>query len=201
MEQLASRTAALLLLAVAAASCGGAAPAALPKAADADIAPDPALRALDEAEAHLALVLGDGAGYAQQAKQGYGQQWAQPPQPYAQPTQPAPAGSAAPVAPDAPRRSQAGPPPPPPPAAPRAMPQAEADQKPSVRRDVTKEQGADRFSGDSCSVACTALASMERAADHLCTVSGAAGDRCQSARDRVKRATARVQAACPACAR
>jgi len=50
-----------------------------------------------------------------------------------------------------------------------------------------------------CTTACAALSSMERAAEHLCTLAGAADARCTDARERVKNATARVRATCPAC--
>jgi predicted RNA-binding Zn-ribbon protein involved in translation (DUF1610 family) len=42
---------------------------------------------------------------------------------------------------------------------------------------------------------------MERAAEHLCVLAGAADGRCTSARERVKSASTRVRAACPACAK
>lgn len=50
---------------------------------------------------------------------------------------------------------------------------------------------------DPCSVACRALASMERAANHLCGLSGEGDPTCTSARTRVKNATDRVSARCP----
>ena len=59
--------------------------------------------------------------------------------------------------------------------------------------------GAAADAGNACPNACAALSSMERAADHLCTLAGAADARCTDARERVKNATARVHAACPAC--
>ena len=57
-------------------------------------------------------------------------------------------------------------------------------------------QLADR-PADACSIACRALASMERAASHLCGLSGEADPSCTSARERVKNATDRVSARCP----
>jgi hypothetical protein len=40
---------------------------------------------------------------------------------------------------------------------------------------------------------------MARAAEHLCALAGGDDGRCTNARTRVKDATARVTAACPAC--
>jgi hypothetical protein len=51
-----------------------------------------------------------------------------------------------------------------------------------------------------CETACRALASMSRAAQHLCGLAGDADQRCDSARARVKSATDRVEARCPRCA-
>ena len=50
-----------------------------------------------------------------------------------------------------------------------------------------------------CVTACAALASMSRAADHLCELAGESDGRCSGARERVKSATSRVQASCPVC--
>ncbi|MFO0587849.1 MAG: hypothetical protein U0441_09935 [Polyangiaceae bacterium] len=53
---------------------------------------------------------------------------------------------------------------------------------------------------DPCLIACAALASMKRSAEHVCTMSGEADATCGTARARVQRAEQRVTAACPACA-
>ena len=53
--------------------------------------------------------------------------------------------------------------------------------------------------GDACSIACRALASMERSATHLCELAGD-GAQCDSAKARVKSASERVHGACPGCA-
>ena len=53
--------------------------------------------------------------------------------------------------------------------------------------------------GEPCGAACRALASMQRAVDHLCGLAGEGEARCQGARARVASAAERVQAACPAC--
>ncbi len=56
--------------------------------------------------------------------------------------------------------------------------------------------GGGEASADPCAVACRALASMERAANHICDLSGAADVSCEKARSRVKVATDRVAAHC-----
>ncbi len=53
--------------------------------------------------------------------------------------------------------------------------------------------------GDPCLIACAALASMRRSADHVCTMAGEGDAMCGTARSRVQRAEQRVTAACPAC--
>lgn len=178
MNKLCLRAAALLVLAGAVASCGGAAGPPKAPGDEAVTTPESALAALDLAEANLTRALGGSvqAGYGQQA-----------------------AASAAPVAP----------PPPPPPTSPGLAQQPRvADAKPPVQPAEPAHAGAGRLErevprtpADPCSTACSALASMERAADHLCGLAGSADNRCASARERVKSATARVHAACPACAR
>ena len=60
--------------------------------------------------------------------------------------------------------------------------------------------GDDGLGGaDLCVTACSALSSMERAARHLCDLTGDGDARCDSARSRVSGATERVTASCPAC--
>jgi hypothetical protein len=53
---------------------------------------------------------------------------------------------------------------------------------------------------DPCLVACAALASMKRSADHVCGMTGEKDAVCGGARERVQRAEQRVTQACPACA-
>lgn len=53
--------------------------------------------------------------------------------------------------------------------------------------------------GDPCHAACRALASMRRATERLCALSGEDETRCGDARVRVERAEQRVQTRCPAC--
>jgi predicted RNA-binding Zn-ribbon protein involved in translation (DUF1610 family) len=110
-----------------------------------------------------------------------------------------PAGGAAPSV-----QASAAPPPPPPPAPPRAAPAApvptEAAPPESARRASKSDgYGLRQKAPDSCTTACGALASMERATEHLCALAGADDVRCTSARDRVKGASARVRAVCPVC--
>jgi len=54
---------------------------------------------------------------------------------------------------------------------------------------------------DPCSIACAALASMKRSAEHVCGLIGDKDAVCGGARARVQRAEQRVTAACPSCAR
>jgi hypothetical protein len=169
-------TVALLALASALAACGGAA-SEEPKApylSTEDLAsPERAYAAVGRAEGELAVALGPGP--ADDAKE---QGFAQPAPPPPPPPEPRPQ----PVVP----------------AAPAAAPPAEKPR--AEERDAQqKGAGAPAASGSPCLTACAALASMERAADHLCTLAGAGDARCADARARVKGATARVRTTCPAC--
>ncbi|MBK8256876.1 MAG: hypothetical protein IPK82_29915 [Polyangiaceae bacterium] len=65
---------------------------------------------------------------------------------------------------------------------------------------VAKGAPAAPMQSDPCLVACAALASMKRSADHVCSMAGEGDAACSGARTRVSRATERVTAACPACA-
>lgn len=95
--------------------------------------------------------------------------------------------------------SAAGSPPSPSPTATRqpteAAPTLEAPSSKVEPRTAT--QGAHQ---DPCSTACRALASMERATEHLCALAGDGDPRCENARSRVRGADERVRATCPACA-
>ncbi len=181
--------AAVTLAVLALAGCGGAAtpepavPAAGPAAPTAapakaaevtsasPVSPEDAAGDLDRAEAELLAVLGPQPQYAQA------------------PSTAAQGGVAQPGAAGAARPAQ--PAPPPPPAAPRS-PEGSASPKSAPR--------AEAYSESPCTTACRALASMERAAEHLCDLSGSDNARCDSARSRVKNATERVYAQCPSCA-
>jgi hypothetical protein len=179
---------ALAALAAAVASCGGAAEEAKTSGlSEEDLAtPERAYAAVGRAEGELALALGAAPDAGKKAES-----FASGPPPAPEPPPPPPPAVA--VAP---------PPPPPPlaqPAAPAEAPpgRARAQGGASPRGDAQKD--ATGASAPPCATACAALASMERATDHLCTLAGADDIRCTSARDRVKNATARVRAACPAC--
>jgi hypothetical protein len=63
-----------------------------------------------------------------------------------------------------------------------------------------KKEAEQLRQGDACSTACAALSSMGRAAEHLCELASDADHRCEDARARVRSATERVRASCPACA-
>jgi hypothetical protein len=189
MFQRSSRLLAAALLALVGAmveaGCGGGAapPAESPSTGD-EASPEGALAALDRAERSLDAILGprQGVTIAQQA-------------------------SASPMAPAAPEP----PPPPPPPtsapaggAPPAAASGAVAAEKPAEAKNKKDAKPSAPTSpaqpaGDSCATACTALASMTRAADHVCALAGAADARCSNARDRVKNAAARVHSSCPVC--
>lgn len=92
-----------------------------------------------------------------------------------------------PMAPPAPGYGQ----PPAPPASPTVA--AEAPKKEEAGGD------AEARSADPCVVACSALASMTRSAEHVCGLTGDADARCDGARARVRAATERVRARCPSC--
>jgi type IV secretory pathway VirB10-like protein len=176
---------ACLLLAPIVAGCGGASPAPeAPAARVEDMSTvEGAAAAVDRAEHALDNLLPRQSNtLAQQAGVASPSGYATPP----------PAASAAPAAP---------PPPPPPP----------AEARPEILREAQHDAGTAKKSAapstpaspatalDACSTACSALASMARAADHLCSLAGAGDARCTSARTRVTAASARVHASCPAC--
>jgi hypothetical protein len=71
-------------------------------------------------------------------------------------------------------------------------------KKPAEQKD-DKAAPASNGAEDPCAVACRALASMRSSADHLCQLSGDGDGRCDDARARVRGATQRVRAVCPAC--
>ncbi len=95
------------------------------------------------------------------------------------------------------------PPPPPPPAvtpiAPAPAGAPPADRSRAMDKDGREAVKQQAGGGDACSTACSALASMERATEHLCGLTGADDARCTAARTRVQGASARVRAACPVC--
>lgn len=75
-----------------------------------------------------------------------------------------------------------------------------ADRSPEVANARGEIDRAERQIGASqgdCAAACRALASMERAAEHLCALDS--GVECGHARDRVEAARERVRASCGGC--
>jgi hypothetical protein len=62
---------------------------------------------------------------------------------------------------------------------------------------VVEEEGD--VARDPCAIACRALSSMQRAAQHLCGLTGEQDSRCGSARARAASAAQRVREACPRC--
>jgi hypothetical protein len=89
--------------------------------------------------------------------------------------------------------------PPPPAAPPSPSPSVQGEATPRDERPSSVASGPTALSSDPCASACRALASMERATTHLCSLAGDADARCEGARTRVKNAGARVHAECPAC--
>jgi hypothetical protein len=79
-----------------------------------------------------------------------------------------------------------------------------ASAKPATGEASTMKKNVDAqptsSPADPCEIACRALASMERAAVHLCGLSGESDPRCEGALTRVKSASGRVEAQCPRCA-
>lgn len=80
-------------------------------------------------------------------------------------------------------------------ASPPTPPATQATQ-PAPAEPLSGTADEQRPAADPCTVACRALASMERAAGHLCGLSGDSDPTCTSARERVKAASARVAARC-----
>lgn len=58
----------------------------------------------------------------------------------------------------------------------------------------------DSASSSPCETACRALASMNRAASHICSLAGQDSDSCSNARERLRLATERVRQSCSECA-
>ncbi|UQA56104.1 hypothetical protein [Polyangium aurulentum] len=108
------------------------------------------------------------------------------PQQYAQPPGGAPQAGAAQTAPS----------PPPPPASPQPIESKKAEVQTSGD---AAEAASSAPPPDPCTTACRALASMGRAADHLCGLAGAEDPRCDNARQRLSAAQSRVRQSCPGC--
>jgi predicted RNA-binding Zn-ribbon protein involved in translation (DUF1610 family) len=175
-------TSACLLLAPLFAGCGGAASPSVEAAhssaglADDLSTPEGAAAAVDRAERSLDQLLGPSPSTTISQQAGAAQPFATPP--------------AAP---------EPSPPPPPPPPAATVAPAPSTDQANERKAADASPPALSATALDSCSTACSALASMTRAAEHLCSLAGAADTRCTSARTRVHAATTRVHASCPTC--
>jgi hypothetical protein len=74
-------------------------------------------------------------------------------------------------------------------------------QRMEARADFDRAQRELDLAMSSCASACRALASMERATTHLCSLADQTDDqrRCDDARQRLAASRARVRAACGAC--
>lgn len=83
-------------------------------------------------------------------------------------------------------------------AAPTATVARSEDERVQAQAGAAAEEAAP-VSNDPCAIACRALASMGRAASHICDIAGENDERCENARGRVKNAEERVRSACPAC--
>jgi hypothetical protein len=107
----------------------------------------------------------------------------------------APAGAVSPVTPQAP------PPPPPAPGPPTDLPSDRESQRRAASNELDQAARDLDLASSSCESACRALASMERATTHLCSLADQPDDqrRCDDARQRLLAARTRVRAACGTC--
>jgi len=92
-------------------------------------------------------------------------------------------------------------PPPPPPPPPADQPTERGAARIAARADLDRAQRDLESAASDCESACRALASMERATSHLCSLAEEADDqrRCDDARLRLSAARGRVRAACGGC--
>jgi hypothetical protein len=67
----------------------------------------------------------------------------------------------------------------------------------NARSEIDRAEQSVNAASSDCVAACRALASMERAAEHLCALD--AGTECRRARERVDAARERVHASCEGC--
>jgi hypothetical protein len=184
------RAAALLLTAAVIEGCGGDVAAPKSPGSFEDLStPESALQALARAEGLLDRSLGPTAVARGDQPRGLVIQQVSPPPP------PAAAAASTPAPPASAGHGYAAPPEPVAPAERPSQPYGGGarEEKPRERSAVPAQ------ASDPCLTACSALASMERAAEHLCGLAGAEDARCTGARARVQSASARVHAACPAC--
>lgn len=91
--------------------------------------------------------------------------------------------------------------PPPAPTAPKSAdrPRDGEDRATTMGGAQAPEGEAASLSGSPCETACRALASMDRAATHICSLAGDEHERCTNARERVRSATERVRQSCSDC--
>jgi hypothetical protein len=101
----------------------------------------------------------------------------------------------------APAESPPTPAPPPPPPPPADQPAERGAARIAARADLDRAQRELESAVNDCESACRALASMERAASHLCSLAEEPDDqrRCDDAKLRLTAARGRVRAACGAC--
>lgn len=88
-------------------------------------------------------------------------------------------------------------PPPPPSGDDRAMKDGD---RPTAGAAAPVTPQLDSVSSSPCETACRALASMNRAASHICYLAGEDSDSCSNARERLRSATERVRQSCSECA-
>jgi hypothetical protein len=115
----------------------------------------------------------------------------------------APPSGAVHVAPEQPSLSPPvmPPPPPPPPTTPADQPAERVATRLAARAELDRAQRELESAASDCESACRALASMERATSHLCSLADEPDDqrRCDDAKLRLTTARGRVRAACGGC--
>lgn len=194
-----------LLLAAAACGCGGSAPGTAAKSYPAGPAGlDEALADLEAAEAQITARLGGWATASAQPGAGGQQGYAQPPRGDGPPGGDGPPAESGREG--APPATAPMVPPPPEPAAEApaqeplaAAPPSRSAADVSLDDEAELEERAEREAEDRCALACRALGSMRRAADHVCRAAGEADPRCGRARERVAGASGRVRETCDDC--
>lgn len=88
----------------------------------------------------------------------------------------------------------------PPPASPSTAPAPGSESKAGrAAADDREVPASELATAAPCAIACRALASMERAVEHLCELAGPEDARCENARARARSAAERVHGGCPAC--
>lgn len=76
----------------------------------------------------------------------------------------------------------------------------DAEERGRPGGDAAAQSAGMGASSSPCETACRALASMNRAATHICALAGDESDSCTNARERVRAATERVRQSCSECA-